>query len=245
VRWALADGPGPLLDPSFGGCGFLNVALNVMQEMGSTAPGSLIFGIDVDRKALKHTTVLQERGVPPRHLLVSDFFRESASGGAIPPCRAVVGNPPYIRHHRFQARQRLLAQRALETISARLPESANAWAYFVVYASAFVAPAGRLAMLLPTAASRARYSEAVLRELGALFGSISLVTVKDRLFEGVREGTVVLLADDRGNHCAGVSHYSVDGISDLRALLGGALTGRHTQHDLQGLSPGPPTTLDG
>lgn len=226
VRWALSGAPGHVLDPSFGGCGFLNVALRQIEEMGSQTAGKFIFGVDVDRRALDFTSNLRQRGVPADHLRISDFFRERAFGGAIPPCQAVVGNPPYIRHHWFQSRKRHTAQRALERISASLPESSSAWAYFVLYASAFVAHGGRLAMLLPTSAAKSRYATRVLEELQALFGEVTIVSVGGRLFPEVREGTVVLLASQRGGTCSHVQRLSAAGLQGLEGLLSALQTGQ-------------------
>ena len=54
AEWALQPGEGTVLDPSFGGCAFLNAAISVLSDRGVPDPGRLVFGVDVDRSCLKY-----------------------------------------------------------------------------------------------------------------------------------------------------------------------------------------------
>ena len=48
VRWALADGDGPILDPSYGGCAFLEAAAQVFSEGDPSTAGTRVYGVDID-----------------------------------------------------------------------------------------------------------------------------------------------------------------------------------------------------
>ena len=48
VRWALAGGRGPVLDPSYGGCAFLEAAVRILSEMDVSTAGKRVYGVDID-----------------------------------------------------------------------------------------------------------------------------------------------------------------------------------------------------
>ena len=54
AEWALAPKRGTVLDPSFGGCAFLNAATKVLAGKGVPEPGRLVFGVDVDPSCLEY-----------------------------------------------------------------------------------------------------------------------------------------------------------------------------------------------
>ena len=64
-------------------------------------------------------------------------------------CDYVMGNPPYIRYQDFTGESRAKALRAALRDGVRLNGLASSWAAFVVHASAFLKPGGRLALVLP------------------------------------------------------------------------------------------------
>lgn len=194
ARWALAGEVGTVLDPSYGGCSFLRMAIQELQALGCADAPNHVYGADVDADTAPWTAKLSNQGVPSEHLHLVDFLTVSP-GGALPQCSAVVGNPPYIRHHWLSptVARSMEALRIVTGVSQR----ASAWAYFVLHAIDFVRERGRLAMLLPAAVLQADYAIAVRSTLKRAFDHVELVRVEERIFPDANEETVVLLAAAR------------------------------------------------
>ena len=48
VEWAVRNADDRVLEPGFGGCGFIESAFKRLAKLGASDPGSQIFGCDVD-----------------------------------------------------------------------------------------------------------------------------------------------------------------------------------------------------
>src|SRR5439155_19850777 len=114
------------------------------------------------------------------------------------PITAVVGNPPYIRYQRFTGLVRERAIRRAKEVGVDLPKLTSSWAPFLVHATRFVAPGGRLAMVLPVELAYATYAEPVLEYLRRSFRTLRVLTFRRRLFRQLSEDTLLLLADGKG-----------------------------------------------
>jgi adenine-specific DNA-methyltransferase len=179
TRWALRDNPGRVLDPSYGICRFLAAAVDVLAASGVEHPARAVHGVDIDAEATASTThALICKGARRSQFTVGDFFTVE------PDARyaAVLGNPPYVRHHWQDPEVKASAAGAMRAAGVELSRRASLWAPFLIHADRFVKPAGRLAMLLPGAALQADYSEAVWEHLDALEETI--VVLADRRTEG-------------------------------------------------------------
>ena len=108
VRWALNGKPGKLLDPSYGGCAVLRVALEELTALGAPSAADMVHGADVDGSTASWAAHLVSQGVPQRNLLSADFLGLEP-GRDLPRVSAVVGNPPYVRHHWIPDSTRRLA----------------------------------------------------------------------------------------------------------------------------------------
>ncbi|HEX2701380.1 MAG TPA: N-6 DNA methylase, partial [Acidimicrobiales bacterium] len=217
VRWALPERSGRVLDPSFGGCSFLRSALAAMDH--DPVRGDSIYGVDIDAGAQFHAAQLRALGVPRSNLREADFFSVGPSdlGGLFD---AVVGNPPYIRHHWHDGVSRQLAEASAAREGVAVGGLADAWAYFVVHSMTFLQRGGRLALLLPISLLHADYSSAVLKHVCANFASTRLIEVSERLFTDASEGTVLLAAAGFQHESRGlVSLERVKHAADLEGAL--------------------------
>jgi adenine-specific DNA-methyltransferase len=220
VSWALEGADGAVLDPSFGGCAFLEAALDTLQRRGVTDAHERVFGVDVDPAAWKYARSLFDAGVPRRNLRRGSFLDQRVLE-ALPTFAAVVGNPPYLRHHALDDATIDASQRHLSGLGYTLPRLASAWAYFTVLAVHKVSEGGRLALILPGSLLHAEYGKIVRRAVERAFGDVRLVHVHERLFEGTKEESIILLAGKRGTASAAGSTYTrVDNREGLlRALV--------------------------
>jgi adenine-specific DNA-methyltransferase len=220
VQWALNGRIGSVTDPSYGGCAILRVAIEQLTELGAERPTELVFGSDVDDGTAQWAAHLISKGVPREHLRSADFL-SLTPGVDLPLTRAVVGNPPYVRHHRLTASARTRAVAAAAAAGVALSGRASLWAYFVVHAARFVQPGGRMALLLPGAVMQVDYAPVLLDHLEERFEDVLLVRVRERIFPDAGEETVVLLAS--GARAVGKPsrrrYADVNDLADLLQLL--------------------------
>jgi len=218
TRWALNGSFGSVLDPSFGGCAFLNAALDLMHDGGVPDGGHYVFGCDVDRQAKPFADDLIRRGVPRTNLRYADFISPTTLAWLGNGFRAVVGNPPYVRHHALSDETIERAQELSARCGSRLPRTSGAWAYFTVLSASCVARDGRLALVLPGAILHTGYGSAVLEALQQRFDRIRLLHSRERIFLDARaeEETVVVLASGSGRSTGTLRYQAVE---DRRMLL--------------------------
>jgi hypothetical protein len=218
VRWALAGKAGAVLDPSYGGCAVLRVALDELALLGAERPTTMIYGADIDGDTAPWAAHLMSRGVPDHHLRSADFLTLEPDV-ELPCVAAVVGNPPYVRHHWLTPEMAKRAAAAAARAGVHLSGRASLWAYFVVHAARFVETGGRMALLLPGAVLQADYATAVIRHLESAFGDVLLVRLRQRIFADAEEETIVVLASNAGSASAGCRVTEADGIQALQHLL--------------------------
>lgn len=219
VRWALRGTIGPVLDPSFGGCTLLKAALEHLTTLAGPHGAKYIFGFDVDRTAKRYSDELVASGVPSENITFKDFLLSNPDRRTY---HAIVGNPPYVRHHHMNEDAVERARVAMKRAGVELPRMASSWAYFVIHAAEHLARSGRMILLLPGAVLHANYARPVIDYLKSRFSMVQFIHVSDRLFEHALEETVILLAEDYGGRCAHETHaYNVDP-GRLNEILDGA-----------------------
>ncbi len=111
-----------------------------------------------------------------------------------------------------------------------LPETASAWAYFLIHTMSFIAKNGRLAMLVPEAILQADYATVVRDLLTSRFDHVCLVHIRDRLFEGTDEAVVAVAASQYGDKKGTLRVEAVERSEDLAAVLNTPKGGSSTSH---------------
>lgn len=216
VAWANPDPSGRILDPSFGGCSFLSAAVEQARSAGVGPSG--VFGVDIDELAFKFASELITQGFPMANMVKSNFFDVSVRtlGGEF---AAVVGNPPYIRHHWLDEEQKLSAQQAAKAAGVTLPRTADIWAYFTAHSTSFLRKGGRLAFLLPSSVIYAHYAEAVIAKLQASFKQVVLVRLAERLFSDTHTQSIVMLCSGYGQGPTNMVLTDIEKATDLDETL--------------------------
>ena len=205
-----------VLDPSFGGCAFLNAAMKVLADKGVKEPGGLVFGIDVDPSCLEY--VRGSGNLVEKNCIIRDFLTTSPKDLTGSPFKAVIGNPPYVRHHWFNGATREAGRAAIDAAGVALPNTASAWAYFLIHAMSFLKKHGRLAMLVPEAILQADYAASVREALIARFERVRLVHIRDRLFDRTDEAVVAVAASGYGKP-GSLRIEAVERAEELTAVL--------------------------
>jgi methylase of polypeptide subunit release factors len=169
-----------------------------------------LHGVEIfDTSAQNAVALLRGAGLDAR-VSVGDFFEHELPSAY----DAIVGNPPFIRYQHFTGAPRSRSLEAALAQGVRLSGLASSWAAFVVKAALHVAPGGRLALVLPAELLSVNYAQEVRRFLLRRFGRVRLIMFEDRVFPGVLEEVVLLLADGTG----GASCLEVHQTKDVRSL---------------------------
>lgn len=143
VGYVFAGGHRTIFDPAVGAGAFFHAAKTVAGEIGCSVQ---LHGTELDSGALVQAHASGLSADDLHNVTITDF--------ALNPPRekhaAIVGNPPYIRHHRLeQSTKQGLRAFCNELLGKPLDGRAGLHVYFLLRALALLAPNGRLAFILP------------------------------------------------------------------------------------------------
>lgn len=195
TRWAVRSAEDRAFEPSCGEAAFLLAASDRLRDLGAAGPMSgQLSGVELHAASADAARqCLAERGVSV-DVRAGDFFEQELASGF----DAVVGNPPFVRYQDFAGDARLKAREAALKAGVRLSGLASSWAAFVVASAALVRPGGRLGLVLPAELLSVNYAGPVRRFLMDRFRSVKLAVFEERVFPGVLEEVVLLLAEGVG-----------------------------------------------
>lgn len=193
TEWAVRGPTDRVLEPSCGEAAFLLAAAQRLDVMGATGDAAQLVGVEVHT----HSAAAAEERVAtrtgrPLTVRVEDFFAIAGERRF----DAVIGNPPYVRYQGFTGAARTAGRSAALHGGVGLTALASSWAAFTVHAAEFLRPGGRLGLVLPAELLSVNYAAQVRRYLMERFGRVRLVMFTERVFPGVLEEVVLLLAED-------------------------------------------------
>jgi adenine-specific DNA methylase len=243
VQWAVRSAEDQVLEPSCGEAAFLlsaGMRLRSLRSSQQFESSAHLFGVELHEASARAALDVLATVDLAATMTVDDFFRVEPT----PMFDAVVGNPPYVRYQDFAGEARSRGRAAALRAGVPLTGLASSWAAFTVHAALFLKPQGRLGLVLPAELLTVNYAAEVRRFLMERFGRVRLVLFTERVFPGVLEEVVLLLAEGEGptDHC---ELYQVRDASNL-ARAG------HVPRYWRPASPEakwtpsllPPTTLD-
>ena len=194
--WAIRAPADRVFEPSCGEAGFLLAAGERLRALG-TKPERLagqLQGVEIHAGSARQAARLLASQGMRAGIEVADFFDRSPA----PEFDAVIGNPPYVRYQSFSGEARARAQRAALAAGVRLTGLSSSWAAFCIHASRFLRPEGRIALVLPGELLTVNYAAQVRRFLLRRFARVRLILFDTRVFPGVLEDVVLLLAEGQG-----------------------------------------------
>lgn len=214
AKWAIRSCNEHVLEPGFGGCGFLQAAIDRLTELGSASPKNQLYGCDIDPQAFSYLAdKLGVLSIEQRYVL-SDFVAVSPQSFSAQAFDVVIGNPPYVSLHNMSANQKASIQAWKEKTGIKINGRASLWAYFVLHAMSFIKPGGRMAWVLPGSFLEADYATSLREDIVASFEEVVAMQLTERMFlsVGAEERTVVLLCSGFGgsskdiqiSHCTSV-----------------------------------------
>ncbi|NVM55284.1 MAG: N-6 DNA methylase [Candidatus Helarchaeota archaeon] len=207
VKWAITSQDDIVLDPGAGDGIFLIESLYRFNKLGVVSEKAInqIFGVELDEKSYLYSKKLLSEfsGYECHNILNMNFFdlRPQTSrkylGITIPLVNAIIGNPPYIRYHRFKGRTREKAQIVSKEMGVTFTNLASSWAPYLVHATSFLKQDGKLAMVVPGELLYVDYAKNVREFLLKHYHSVTIIAFEKKVFPEVLEDTLLLLADKK------------------------------------------------
>lgn len=212
ARWAVRGASDRVLEPSCGEAAFLLAAHERLQNFPVRGVTRLD-GVELHAASARAArSRLRDAGATAR-VRVSDFFLLEPD----PAYDAVIGNPPYVRYQDFAGADRAASRRAALRGGVALTGLASSWAAFTVHSALFLKPGGRLGLVLPAELLSVNYAAQVREFLMRRFARVRLVLFTERVFPGVLEDVVLLLAEGTGgtDHCELLQVQDADALAEL------------------------------
>lgn len=200
VKWGLRSRSDVVLEPSFGGCGFIQASLERLKALGSRKSKYQVYGCDIDADAFNHLSAT----IGPvsvgfnKRFLFQDFTATSSQSFSCDGFDVVLGNPPYIGYSRFTDDQKYIAQILTEHWFGRVFRKPNLWLLFILQSLTLLNEKGRLAFVIPSSALTVDYAQSLLELISKHFKRTYMLCIRERLFieQGTSEKCLILLAEE-------------------------------------------------
>lgn len=221
-EWAIRSREDNILEPSFGGCGFLEAARDRLITLGCTNIANQIFGCDIDKFAFDQLTAKFGLLNVSNRFILDDFLLVKPACFSVQKFDAVYGNPPYISHHNMDVTQKEHAHAVLTRTGVKLSTKASLWAYFLIQGIDFVKDGGRMAWVLPGSFLSSKYGRDLHEILKVNFANVAAVVLNERIFlsEGAEERSVIVLCDCKATKSSSdISVHYADTIAELEECV--------------------------
>lgn len=195
--WAIRDASETILEPSFGGCCFVNAAWDRLRALGNKSPFKKLHGADIDETAFAHLRKRFTNQNLEKRFVKGDFLLLPENAFGIRSFDTILGNPPYIGHAALTLEQRGQYKHTLQSQGLVLKGRPSLWAYFVLASLTRLKTNGRIAWVLPWSYLRSQYGEQLQQVIRNHFTKVLVFAIEENLFlsEGTKERSVVLLAE--------------------------------------------------
>ncbi|EWS99698.1 methyltransferase [Intrasporangium oryzae NRRL B-24470] len=218
-EWAVRSVSDKVLEPSCGEAAFLLAAAERLDRL--TAETGQEFSGHLDGVELHAASAVSAES----HVRMAGYETTIQTGDffTVEPTStydAVIGNPPYVRYQDFSGESRRLSRAAALRAGVSLTALASSWASFTLHSAMFLRKGGRLGLVLPAELLSVNYAAGVRQFLMERFTRVDLVLFEERVFPGVLEEVVLLMAD--GFDDGGTDHcfvYQARSAADLEELL--------------------------
>ena len=193
TRWANAKNPKSILEPSCGDGVFI-ASLPKHSNHKTSFTGIEVISSEAEKakKRAQNATNITVN-------ILCDDYLEWALKNINNPNKydAVVGNPPYIRYQYLEKKSQLLAEQIFSSFNLPFTKHTNAWVPFVIASVALLSPGGRIAMVIPAEILHVLHAASLRRFLLDECDRILLIDPNELLFEGVLQGTILLMAEKK------------------------------------------------
>ena len=225
VRWSLNGSreKKSVLEPSMGDGVFV---LSVVKELSKRGVSKAeieksIYGVELFEQEVEKVkkSLRNEKYNPEKFNLFSgDFF--SAIEGPLKDKKfdLILGNPPFIRYQNFPPEQSKLAVEILARNGFHPNKLTNAWLFFLLVGIFHLKDTGKLAMVIPAEILQVSYAAETRVFLSKFFHSITIISFKKLVFQGIQQEVVLLLCDKNKSEGKGINFVEFSDASELPPL---------------------------
>lgn len=218
AAWGIDSPDKRVLEPSCGEASFLLAAATRISELkgnktlfdlSSESSGALV-GVEIEPEASEQAQRILRESNAQAKIITGNFFDQPPTGDY----DVVLGNPPFVRYQGFAGDAREKGLRAALRAGVNLNGLSSSWAPFLIHATDFLKPDGKLGMVLPAELLTVQYAAPVRSFLLKRFAHLQIVLFERLLFEGAQEDVVLLMGEGAG----GCDHLEVVQVHDADAL---------------------------
>jgi hypothetical protein len=193
VAYVLGGEANELFDPAVGAGAFFAAAKAFAAGRGQ---GIALFGRELHPEALQQASANGLTGSDLGHVEIGDFIQH-------PPAqrfKAIVANPPYIRHHRLSHSQKAYVRSLGAEITGRaLDGRAGLHVYFLIRALQMLDAGGRLAFIMPADTCEGVFASHLWNWIASRFRLDGVVTFAPEAspFPGVDTNPLIFMISNR------------------------------------------------
>ena len=214
VDWAIRDKNDKILDPSFGGCDFLNLAIQKLVNIGSESAAENVYGCDIDPYAESFANAIISKGAPVQNFKFEDFISSKYES----KFDVIIGNPPYIKHDNIPHKLLEAAEAIAHKFGLHIIKP-NYWVYFILKSLDLLKDNGRLVFVLPRTIMNAKYSEAVKDLIGQSFEKVFIIPIAENAFDKTDEKVIILLCEGFKNGSTAIEYINTTSLSNLNNVI--------------------------
>lgn len=221
IEWALnCDTSLSVLEPSMGDGIFIHKLAEAFikrgmkkSEVGKNIYGVELFGEEIQK--VKDKLLADDFNPDKFNLVEGDFFSIYSKLLSKEKFDLILGNPPFIRYQDFPEEQRNKALKILEDFGFHPNKLTNAWLFFLLVGVQLLNEKGRIAMVIPAELLQVKYAAEARLFLSKFLNSITLLTFKKLVFDGVQQEVVLLLGDKKSGN-KGIDLIELNSMDDLK-----------------------------
>jgi len=206
AKLGIANVDSSILDPCYGDGALLLAAHERLRQLGSISPARQIFGYDIAPRSENVRGNKLTRLFHKSKLKKRNFF--SAIEERRNKFDVILMNPPFVRHQLILKRKQKYLRKIVNN-SSILPVTSDLWAYFVIHSLKFLREGGNFVAILPWSFLYSDFAKRLRERLLEKFGSLHVIVLGKRMFEGAEERILVLVGRSFGLSSTKIGvHYS-------------------------------------
>jgi tRNA1(Val) A37 N6-methylase TrmN6 len=229
VGYATADGSDHVFDPAVGAGAFFHAAKSLAATLHRRIE---LLGTELDPKALSQAKQSGLSNDDLAKVQIKDFVLNPPRDSY----KAIVANPPYIRHHRLSAEVKSkLRSLGEKIVGTSLDGRAGLHIYFLIRALQLLAPGGRLAFIMPADTCEGIFSQTLWKWITSNYRIDAVVTFEHQAspFPGVDTNPIIFLI--RNEAPADIFHWVKCTESNTEQLKAWTVSGFKTRGKALGI----------